>query len=179
MNLILLPNKTLRKKSKEVTFPLSAEDCKLADAMIKHVDDSKLPGNEIRAGVGIAAVQFGELKRMFYINLTADENSEPFRDLLINPTIVAEGAVAGALSGGEGCLSVPVDMENTDGLVHRKIKVVIKGYSYLSKKEVQYSKYGYTAIVIQHEFDHINGILFVDKINRKKKWEHKPDEVLI
>ena len=178
MKLIKLPNKTLRMKSIDITFPLSEKIIDIAEKMIKHVDDSQDPKNNMRAGVGISAVQLGQTLNMFYINL-AGANEDDFRDLIINPKVLAIGANPAALEGGEGCLSVDEKMNNVDGLVHRKNKIIITGYSYFEKKEVRITKTGYPAIVIQHELDHLDGKLFFDRIDKKNKWIKKEGEILI
>ena len=178
MKLIKLPNKILRKKSSKVNFPLSEKIINIAKQMIKYVDDSQDIKNKMRTGVGISAVQLGEAFNMFYINLVG-ANEDDFRDLIINPKILAIGATHAALVGGEGCLSVDENMKNIDGLVHRKNKIIISGYSFFLKKEIKITKIGYAAIVIQHELDHLDGKLFFDRIDINKKWIKKESEILI
>ncbi len=166
MKIIQLPNKKLRQISKQVTLPLSEEDEKVVKMMIDHIDESQQKDTNKRPGIGIAAIQMGFLKRMFYVNVPKSEFSEPLRDFLINPEIISESISTAALSGGEGCLSIN-EKDDEDGLVHRKFKVVIKGYSYFAKKNVEYTKTGMLAIVFQHEMDHLNGKLYIDRINYK------------
>lgn len=177
--IILLPNKKLREISVEVQLPLSDEDIKLAEEMIDYIDTSGLPNSGVRPGIGVAAVQLGELKRMFYINLQSEDEPNAFREFLINPVFTAESEAEAALDSGEGCLSVSEDHPDQEGLVHRKERVRVKGYSYLQKKEVEFTKSGFEAIVLQHEMDHLNGKLFIDRINKKDKWTpHKNEELI-
>ncbi len=171
--------KILRKRLENVEFPLSKETIEAADWMIDYIDKSQLPGFEDRAGVGIAANQIGVDQRMFYVNIPLGGKQENFIEFLMNPEFIAKGEVPAALEGGEGCLSVPEGWAHTDGLVHRQFKIIIKGYSYLQKKEVKITKTGYEAIVFQHEMDHINAGLFYDRIDQKKPWVKKDKEVLI
>nr|WP_318024192.1 peptide deformylase [Mycoplasmopsis bovis] len=72
VELVKLPKKVLRQKSVNVPIPLSNEDIELAEKMIYHIDDSQKEGSKFQAGVGVAAVQYGVLKRVFYINVTED-----------------------------------------------------------------------------------------------------------
>ena len=177
MKVITLPNEKLRMESIAVNLPLSAEDKKIADELIDYLALSNQEDNDLRPGVGIAAVQLGYLKRMFYVNFT-DEYDVTWKELLINPEIIAESQIPAALESGEGCLSVLGKFEK-EGLVHRKAKIIIKGYSYFKNKEVELTLSGYSAIVFQHEMDHLNGTLFIDRINKKRPWTKKMDEVIL
>ena len=179
MKIIKLPNKLLRKKALEVKFPLSNDIKKIADEMISYICESHDDENKYRAGVGIAAPQIGHSLRMFYVHVPKTENFENFEEFLINPEIIGHSEKWAALEDGEGCLSIDFDDERTEGLVHRYYKIIIKGYSYLKNKEVTITKTGYHAIVLQHEYDHLNGKLFIDRIDRKKPWAKKENEVLI
>ena len=177
MKVITLPDDKLRKESLEVKLPLSAEDKKIAEELIEYLALSNREDNDLRPGVGIAAVQLGYLKRMFYVDFT-DEYNVHWKELLINPVLVAESQMPAALETGEGCLSVLGKYEQT-GLVHRKAKIIIKGHSYFKNEEVELTLTGYSSIVFQHELDHLNGMLFIDRINKKKPWAKKMDEVIL
>lgn len=177
MKLTTLPNKTIRKISEEVKLPLSHEDKKIAEELIKYIKMADDPKNKMRPGVGIAAVQLGYLKRMFYVRFT-NENDEKVEELLINPILVSESQGYIALAEGEGCLSVE-PRDHIDGLVHRKQKIIIKGYSYLQNKEVEILQEGFGAIVFQHELDHLDGHLYIDRINKKEPWKQLEWELVI
>ncbi|WKX02715.1 peptide deformylase [Candidatus Mycoplasma mahonii] len=179
MKLIIAPNKILRQRAKDVTFPISDEDKLTINTMIKHIDDSQSSKSKLRAGAGIAAPQLGVSKRMFYINVPENDLIPEFKEFLINPIIVAESQSWTALESGEGCLSVDENDTNTEGLVHRRFKIIMKGYSYFAKKDVTITKTGYHSVVLQHEYDHLNGVLFVDKIHKKNKWLKKDNETLL
>lgn len=178
MKVIELPNKKLRQQSKNVDLPLSQQDQKIAEMMIDYIDKSQEKNSNVRTGIGIAAVQLGFLKRMFYVNIPASDLNPHFRDFIINPEVLFESMTDASLSGGEGCLSVgPKDDKN--GYVHRKFKIVITGYSYFKKEVVEYSKSGLLAIVFQHEIDHLNGKLYIDRIDDKKPWIARTGEEII
>lgn len=178
MKLIFLPNKKIRTKSKKVNFPLTKEKIKLIEKMIKYIDDSQKPNSKYKPGIGIAAVQIGYLDRMYYINAPSDGKQKAWKEFLINPIILKTRKKA-SLKNGEGCLSVKKNIPGQEGLVHRSYEIIVKGYSYFLKKEIEIKKNGYHAIIIQHEQDHLDGILFLDKINKFKIWEKKENEILI
>lgn len=124
------------------------------------------------SGVGLAAPQVGESIRLFIIDTSPflDMDDEKIQDLqvsrvkevFINPTIVGETGESWLFE--EGCLSIPNIREN----IRRKSDIYIEYYdeNFISKK-VNFS--GIVARVIQHEYDHIQGILFTDKLTSFKK----------
>lgn len=179
MKLTKLPNKILREKAKEVNFPLNDKAKEIINGMISHIDESQKENSKYKPGVGIAAPQVGHSLRMFYINIPKNEESPHFRVFLINPEIIGHSEKEAALSNGEGCLSIDFENKSTEGLVHRHNKIIIKGYSFLDDKNITITKTGYHAIVLQHEYDHLEGKLFIDRINTNKPWEKKDNEVLI
>ncbi|MCE6056188.1 peptide deformylase [Mycoplasmopsis agalactiae] len=181
VDLVKLPKKVLRKKSENVPIPLTSEDIELAKTMIYHIDDSQKQGSKFQAGVGVAAVQYGILKRVFYINITedmVDDKSQILRDVFFNPTIIAMSNSKIALSQGEGCLSVGRNIPNQSGLVYRHKRIVIEAYSYFEKKIKRYDLSGYPAIVAQHELDHLEGKLFIDRIDNNNPWDSSKGELI-
>lgn len=178
MKIIQLPNKKLRKVSQKVPLPLNEEDEKIVQMMIKYIDDSQKKDSKLRTGIGIAAIQMGFLKRMFYINVPLNKNKQNFRDFLINPKIISESLSSAALAEGEGCLSVN-EKDDKKGYVHRKFKIVVSGYSYFQKQIVEYQPVGLLAIVFQHEMDHLNGKLYLDSINNENPWTPLKNEEII
>ena len=157
-------NPKIRKKSEEVPLPLSEEDRDLIDSMfdylVKSQDDEYAKKHNIRAGVGMAAIQVGYLKRMFviYYQKSADEYVQY---KLVNPKIIETSVRKVALEAGEGCLSVDEDHR---GLVHRYYKIRMKAFDVIQNKDIEIVATGYDAIVLQHEYDHLNGILYYDHI---------------
>ena len=156
-------NPKIRKKSLEVPLPLSKEDRELIDSMFDYLvmsqDDEYARRHNIRPGVGLAAVQVGALKRMFVIYYQSGDRLVQYK--LVNPKIVETSLRKCAIRGGEGCLSVDNDHE---GLVHRFYKIRMKAYDVLQEKDIEIVASGYDAIVLQHEYDHLNGILYYDHI---------------
>ena len=160
-------NPIMRKKSLPVEMPLSQEDkdtlYSMLDYLKKSQDEEYAKKHNIRAGVGMAAIQIGLLKRMFVIYYPKGED-EIVQYALVNPLIVEESIKKCALEAGEGCLSVDKDHQ---GLVHRHYKIVLKAYDLLQDKNIEITARGYDAIVLQHEYDHLDGKFFYDRIDTK------------
>ena len=171
IHLIELPDERLREKSQDLKLPLSEEDKNLIEKMIFHVNDSQEPETKFRPAVGVAAVQYGILKNVFYILIKDDNDKVIFSDALINPKMIGHSEVKLSLKEGEGCLSVNENYPKQEGYVFRYNRVIIKAYSYFEKKEKRYDLSGYSAIVAQHEYDHLQGKLFIDHINLKHPWD--------
>ncbi|WP_052663486.1 peptide deformylase [[Mycoplasma] testudinis] len=168
----------MRQKCSLVTFPLKKKDLELINKMIAYVDESyngNAPKYNIRPGIGIAANQLGVNKQMFYIHL--DDGGVEYRYLLINPEMVAESPQRAYLGPGEGCLSVATDR---DGYVIRSVKIRIKGYDYFQQKEIEIqAKGGLLAMCLQHEYDHLQGKLYYDRINPLNPYHVNPDWIKI
>ena len=169
---------SLRQKCKEVELPLSEKDKELLNAMNEYLilsqDEEYAKKHNVRAGVGLAAPQIGINKRMFVINY--DEGDKRIVHLLVNPRIIETSAKKIALAGGEGCLSV--DNEHP-GLSHRYYKIKMKAYNALTEQEEIIVAEGFEAIVLQHEYDHLDGILFYDRIDPFNPHQQKPNEILL
>ena len=110
-------------------------------------------------GVGLAAPQVGESLRLIVADPGEIEKPEPI--VLINPQIIAgEGKTAMK----EGCLSVP----GFTAEVERYQSIVIRAWT-PDEKEIELEVHDFPAIVFQHELDHLDGILFIDRISRLKR----------
>ncbi|MCU4116855.1 peptide deformylase [Mycoplasma zalophi] len=179
VKLTKLPAKVLRQKSKDVPIPLTEEDELLIQKMIYHIDDSQTEGTKFRPGVGVAAVQYGILKNIFYIFVQDDDGNVIFKDALINPVMKGHSEALQALAQGEGCLSVSDAWPNQEGYVKRYNRVIIDAYSYNERKMKRYDTTGYLAIVMQHEYDHLQGKLFLDHIDQKNPWQATKDLKLV
>lgn len=158
-------NPSLREKSINIDLPLSSEIEELGLQMLEYVklsqDEEFVKEHpEVRPGVGLAAPQIGQNIKL--IAIYVDDGKKAHELLLANPKIVAESAQKCYLSCGEGCLSVP---ENHEGYVYRHYRIKVKAYNLLTKKEETIEARGYLAIVLQHEIDHLSGILYYDRIN--------------
>lgn len=143
---VLYGDDVLREKCRPVSR-INANITKLLDNMRETMYDAK--------GVGLAAPQVGVAKRVIVVD-TGDGLVE-----LINPEIVSS---EGEETDVEGCLSFP----DLIGYVTRAARVKVKGLN-RQGREVSYEATGYKARAFQHEIDHLDGILFVDKaVNLRK-----------
>jgi peptide deformylase len=122
-------------------------------------------------GVGLAAPQVGVLLRLITVHVPAgfDRDDDPEHDLtLINPEIVkADGRVLGY----EGCLSIP----GWTGEVPRADRLTVKGLG-LDGKPTRLKATGWLARVLQHEIDHLDGILFLDRVEDKSTIREVPED---
>ena len=106
-------------------------------------------------GVGLAAPQVGILKKIFVVDV-GDEEGNPVPYVFINPEIIDR---EGVQVGFEGCLSVP----GKSGKVARAEKVKVKAFD-KDMNEFELEAEGFLARAIQHEYDHLNGVVYVDKV---------------
>lgn len=170
-------NQILRNESAKVSLPLSNADFNCLKGLYEYVVissmDDLVKQYDIRPGVGIAAPQVGVNKRMFAMNAVdfLDEKQPRYLFAIINPTIIQKSKEMTYLPGGEGCLSVD---RSTDGLVtprHYAITAKCSIYDFNTNKikTVTLKLEGYPAIVFQHEYDHLDGILFTDKMYTLKE----------
>lgn len=160
-------DKTLRQISEDVISPLSKEEKKLIQTMIDQLTYSQIELYEkkydLRPGMGLAFPQLGILKRVIVIVYEYDE--EKFDNyVVINPKIISNSTEMIAAEAGEGCLSVNREVE---GHVPRHARVTIEGLDEDGNK-IRIRAREELAIAFQHEIDHLNGILFYDRINKKK-----------
>lgn len=172
------PNELLSQKAEEVKMPLSKEDSNLLRIMYNHVSNSQNKEYsekfQIRPAVGIAAPQLGVLKKMIAIK-TVDEDGNIHKYTLVNPKFTFKSEEMCYLFNGEGCLSV--EEGKYKGIVPRHQHVVIEAFNLLTNKVETIDAEDYLAIVLQHEMDHLDGVLYIDKINKldpslaKEEWK--------
>ena len=168
---------SIREKSTPVEMPLSQEDKKTLDEMLEYLHLSQDPKYRekhkgCREGVGLAAPQIGLNKRMLVISYPTGEEKDPIVEYqLVNPKIVVSSVRKAYLLAGEGCLSVD---EEHQGYVIRDFKIVVEAYDALVGKDVRITARGYDAIVLQHEIDHLNGVLFYDRIDKTDPFKRIP-----
>ncbi|MBB3592730.1 peptide deformylase [Rhizobium sp. BK529] len=150
--LIILPDPVLRQVSKPIER-VDADLQRLADDMLETMYDAP--------GIGLAAIQIGLPRRMLVIDL-AKEGEEKQPLVFINPEIVSSSEDRSVYE--EGCLSIP----DYYAEVERPAKVTVK---YLNRegKEQSVEADGLLATCLQHEIDHLNGVLFIDHISRLKR----------
>ncbi|WP_414052788.1 peptide deformylase [Macrococcus animalis] len=170
---------TLREKAQEVKFPLSEENKKLIDEMLEFLkmsqDDALSKKYNLRSGVGIAAPQLNYKKRMLAIYFYDEKNEKYVEHQLINPKIISHSVEKAYLPTGEGCLSVD---ENIPGLVHRYARITVKAFE-PDGKEVKLRLKDFSAIVAQHEIDHLNGVMFYDHINKENPMEVQDNAIAV
>ena len=162
--------KILHQKSQDVTFPLTKKDKQMIQDMIDYLTlsqiDSEREKYDLRAGMGLSAVQIGVLKRIFVI--VEEVEKEKFKNyIVINPKIESYSEEKIYVGEGEGCLSVnrPVD-----GIVPRYARMTVSAYDMDGNKyEIRVRED--ISIAFQHEMDHLNGILFVDRIDPKNPFK--------
>ena len=157
--------KILREKSKEVTFPLSDETKQTVADMIEFLTNSQIEElaekYDLRPGMGLAAIQLGIKERYFVVVHEYDEGL--FDNYVIfNPKLVSNSEEIIYVGDGEGCLSVNRDIE---GIVPRYARVTVEGYDEDGNK-IRIRAREELSIAFQHEIDHLNGEVFVNKVEK-------------
>jgi peptide deformylase len=151
-DILILPDKRLRQVSKPVA-KIDASIKKLVEDMFETMYDAP--------GIGLAAIQIGEPKRVITMDLAKkDEPAQP--QVFINPEVVA--ASKDVTTHEEGCLSIPEYYEE----VERPAAVTVK-YLDLDGKKREVEATGLLATCLQHEIDHLNGVLFIDHLSKLKR----------
>ena len=150
--IIIEPDPILRKKS---------DDLKQVDNDLRKLLDDMLETMYAAPGIGLAAVQLGILKRLIVIDVSKDKDKKnPL--FLINPEIIFKSDETSVFE--EGCLSLPGYFAE----IERPAQCQIKYIDYYGKKK-ELNASGLLATCIQHEIDHLNGILFIDYLSKLKK----------
>ncbi|KKL55152.1 hypothetical protein LCGC14_2258260 [marine sediment metagenome] len=147
MRIIKYPHPTLRHKSKSL---------RRVDAELKKIIRGMLDLMYEDGGVGLAANQVDLPYRLFVMNLESDPEAEQLEHVFINPVISRRQGMAEA---EEGCLSLPEIYAD----VKRPEKIVLSAYG-LDGKELHYELEGLAARAAQHEADHLDGVLFIDRL---------------
>ena len=174
-------NPTLRAVAEDVTFPLSDQEIILGEKMMQFLHHSQDPVMAeklgLRGGVGLAAPQLDISKRIIAVLVPNPEDADgnppkeaySLQEVMYNPKVVAHSVQDAALGDGEGCLSVD---RNVPGYVVRHARVTVEYFTKDGDKKRIKLK-GYNSIVVQHEIDHTNGIMFYDRINPNNPFEIK------
>jgi len=151
MDILILGHPALKKKAEAVNS-IDGDLKKIIEKMAETMYKAK--------GLGLAANQVGILKRFFIMDISQREGKNKL-EVYINPEILeAEGSIVYE----EGCLSIP----GYYAKVKRYNKLYIKAYD-LNEKLVERELEGFEAVVFQHEYDHLDGILFIDKLSPLKR----------
>ena len=169
--IITEPNKILRQKSIEVES-VGKEEQKLMDDMLDTMYDAN--------GIGLAAIQIGVPKRIIVMDIA--KNEEKRRPLyFVNPVIKNKNSELSTYE--EGCLSVPNQFAEID----RPKKCDVEYLDYNGEKKILNAE-GLLATCIQHEMDHLEGVLFIDYLSKLKKTmiikklskqKEKPDRIIV
>ncbi len=156
--ILRFPNPILKKKAKAVKR-ITPEITKLIDDMLETM--RKAPG------VGLAAPQIGESVRVIVAELVP-EGKEPLTLALVNPKILSK---SGKQTFTEGCLCLP----GVEAPIERSSKVAVKALN-RSGENVEITAEGLLATILQHEIDHLNGIVFIDRVKDPSSIKHVPPE---
>ena len=170
LNILDEKNKILHQRSKAVTFPLTDKQKKDINDMLTYLKMSQIEEYsekyDLRAGMGLSYVQIGVLERIFVICYEYEEGK--FENyIVINPEIRSMSEELIYVGEGEGCLSVNREV---DGIVPRHARITVDAYD-MDGKPYSIRVREELAICFQHEIDHLNGILFVDKIDKKNPFK--------
>jgi peptide deformylase len=151
LHICTYPEEILHQRAEPIT-EIDEEVVKLVDHMAETMYSAP--------GIGLAATQVGVAKQVLVADI-APRRPESELIVLINPEIVA---AEGEVILEEGCLSVP----DYQAEVKRNERITVRGLN-LKGEEVEIEAEGLLAIVLQHEIDHLNGILFIDRLSKLKR----------
>lgn len=165
-------DKRLHEVSKEATFPLDKNliqtiyDC--LDYLEMSQDEELAKKYDLRAGMGLSLCQIGIMKRIFVVS--EDNGDGTFgRYIVINPKLISHSEELIYVGEGEGCLSVNREV---DGIVPRYARIKLKAYNEFGEEYTIRVRED-IAIAFQHEMDHLDGILFVDRIDPKNPFKDR------
>jgi len=165
LKIVEYPDRRLKEKSKKVE-KFDEKLHKLLDAMNPMMIDTN--------GIGLAAIQVAHPIQVLILNIPNEDGEQPPENLLeiINPTIIKKD---GSTVYQEGCLSVPSFYEDI-----KRFETISVEFQDRYGKEQTLDADGLLSIAIQHEVDHLNGILFIDKLSyaRRKKFEKEYKRML-
>lgn len=168
-------NPILRQVAEPVELPPTDEDKTILNEMmtflINSQDEEIAEKYQLRAGIGIAAPQIGISKRMIALFLE-DDKGKQHQYALFNPKVKSHSIEETYLESGEGCLSVDREVS---GYVPRYARVKVSAFN-IDGAPVTLKLRGLPAIAIQHEIDHLDGIMFYDRINKQDPFK-VPDGV--
>jgi peptide deformylase len=160
-DIIIYPDKRLKLISKEVT---------LFDDELHTLLDDMFDTMILKRGIGLASIQVGVDKRVLIINIPKDDNDDDIQLKkntleIINPVFIKK---EGLCKYQEGCLSIPGVYEDIERFEH----IVIEYYNRHGEKQTIESR-DFLAIAIQHETDHLDGKVFIEKLSfiKRKKFE--------
>ena len=180
---VLLDNDPhLREKSLPVDLPLNQDNLNILENLMTYIiasqDDDLSEEYQLRPASGLAAPQIGINLQLFALSIEEEKEDDiiEYRYALANPKIISHSEQLAYLKSGEGCLSVETEHL---GYVPRYARVRVKAYDMIQDQEITIRASGYLAIVLQHEIDHLNGILFYDHINQENPFREIPNALVI
>lgn len=151
LTIVKYPHPSLRANNSDVTVE------ELENGSISEIAKAMLHTMYVADGVGLAAPQIGINKRLMVYNDSGDPNQLSREVVLVNPTITKYSEATDVFD--EGCLSIP----KLEGYVERSTTINITAKT-ISGDPVKKTLSGWEARVFQHEYDHLDGILFIDKL---------------
>lgn len=164
-------DKRIRQKSKEVTFPLDKKYKKVIndalDMLKKSQIDEEAKKYDLRPGMGLSAVQLGILQR-FFVVVYEYEKGKFENYVVINPKLKSASEEMIYVSEGEGCLSINRPIE---GIVPRHARINVEFYDMDGKLHTMRLREE-LSVVFQHEMDHLDGILFYDRIDKNNPYKY-------
>jgi len=159
-------NKKLHTKSVDVTFPLDEETKKTIKDSMDYLEMSQIEDirskYDLRAGMGLSFIQLGIPKRIFVIVYEVEDGKFD-RYIVINPKIKSTSEEMVYIEEGEGCLSIN---RPTCGIVPRHARMRLTAYDE-NGEQYELRVREELSVCFQHELDHLDGILFTDKIDPK------------
>lgn len=160
LEIVTLPDPVLRRKAHKIGA-IDKDMQSLIDNMVETMREAP--------GVGLAAPQVGVSERLIVVEFGDEDDEEAPKKLfvVINPEIVDTSTET--VNGVEACLSIP----GLAGEVERNVKITVKGLN-RHGKPVKIKADGWLARIFQHEIDHLEGVLFVDRAT--KVWKPSPEE---
>ncbi|MCK4875329.1 MAG: peptide deformylase [Sulfurimonas sp.] len=165
LSIVEYPDKKLKEISKEIE-KFDEQLHKLLDAMYLMMMQSN--------GIGLAAIQVAHAKRVLLLNIPDEDDEQSIDNLIemVNPIIMQKN---GETTYQEGCLSVPTFYEDIN-----RYETISVNYLDRDGNTRTLEADGLLSIAIQHEVDHLNGILFIDKLSysRRKKFEKEYKRML-
>ena len=157
LQIVLYPHPALKWKSRDITR-IDAQLRQWVADMFQLMYEAK--------GIGLAANQVALPYRLFVINPTGDPDQPEHEQVFINPEIIRRN---GSAEAEEGCLSLP----EVFGPVTRAERIVVETFD-LNGQSLQMELEGLAARVVQHESDHLDGILFTDRVSADTLRELQP-----
>jgi peptide deformylase len=158
LSIVEYPDKRLRQKSKKV---------EKFDKELHNLLDAMYPVMVKTNGIGLAAIQVAHAEQVLILNIPEEDGEQPIENLIemINPIITSKD---GEIIYQEGCLSVPTFYEDIT-----RFENITVNFQDRDANTKTLEADGLLSVAIQHEIDHLNGLLFIDKLSysRRKKFE--------